>query len=155
MIFCVVAIGVKFREMAANFTTKMLGDAGEHYALSQFTFAGRAASKMPESWKGYDLAVETGSGLVRVSVKTRSESDGWDSSAWFRFDERLACKWLVFIFKPKDGPVRSWVIPFEIAREHGNKARYRKDPWNRYVYWTRLNGAGPLARYENNWELKS
>jgi len=57
-------------------TTKMLGDAGEHYAVGRFTFAGKPATKMPDGWYGYDLAVETGTGLVRVSVKTRSESKG-------------------------------------------------------------------------------
>jgi hypothetical protein len=72
-------------------TAKMLGDAGEHYAVSQFTFSGRPATKMPDGWKSYDLAVETGTGLVRVSVKTRSESQGWRTSKWFNFDDRRAC----------------------------------------------------------------
>jgi hypothetical protein len=58
-------------------TRKMLGDAGEHYALSRFTFSGKPAMKMPDGWRAYDLAVETGEGLARVSVKTRSESVGW------------------------------------------------------------------------------
>ena len=57
-------------------SSKLLGDAGEHYALSQFSFAEKYAAKMPDNWEAYDLAVETG-GLVRVSVKTRSESEGW------------------------------------------------------------------------------
>ena len=52
-------------------SSKLLGDAGEHYALSQFSFAGKYAAKMPDNWEAYDLAVQTG-GLVRVSVKTRS-----------------------------------------------------------------------------------
>ena len=65
-------------------STKLLGDAGENYALSQFSFAGNYAAKMPVNWEGYDLAVETGAGLVRVSVKTRSESIG---HAIRRFDD--------------------------------------------------------------------
>ena len=48
--------------------TKVLGDAGEHYALSQFAFTGLPGTKMPDNWEGYDLAVETGAGLARVSV---------------------------------------------------------------------------------------
>ena len=80
-------------------STKLLGDAGEHYALSQFSFAGNYAAKMPDNWEGYDLAVETGAGLVRVSVKTRSESVGWKSSRWFNWDDRKDCDWFVFIFK--------------------------------------------------------
>jgi len=138
----------------ATVTHKMLGDAGEHYALSQFTFAGKPASKMPEGWSGYDLAVESGQGLARVSVKTRSESLGWKAGSWFQFDERLECDWLVFVFKPKTGPVRSWVIPFSVACEHGNRPTpKRKDPHNRDVSWAKLN-RDPLARYENNWDLK-
>ena len=134
-------------------TSKMLGDAGEHYALSQFTFAGKPASMMPDGWRGYDLAVESGEGLVSVSVRTRSESQGWKTSSWFMFDDRLECDWLVFIFKPNVGPVRSWVIPFAVACEHGNRPTpKRKDPHNRDVSWAKLNRE-PLKRYENNWEL--
>lgn len=58
-------------------STKLLGDAGKHYALSRFSLTGIYAAKMPDHWEGYDLAVETGGGLVRVSVKTRIESVGW------------------------------------------------------------------------------
>ncbi len=135
-------------------TRKMLGDAGEHYALSQFTFAGRAGSKMPEGWSAYDLAIESGNGLVRVSVKTRSETESWKAGSWFVFDDRSICEWFVFIFKPKVGPVRSWVIPFDIVCENANKpGALRKDPHNRDVSWAKLNRA-PLNIYENNWELK-
>lgn len=137
----------------ANVTTKMLGDAGEHYALSQFTFAGKPASKMPDGWSGYDLAVETGHGLARVSVKTRSETEAWKAGSWFLFDERLECDWLVFIFKPRAGSVRSWIMPFSVAREHGNRPTLtRKDPHNRDVSWAKLNRE-PLLRFENNWGL--
>ena len=139
----------------ANVTSKMLGDAGEHYALSQFTFAGEPASKMPDGWPRYDLAVETGQGLARISVKTRSESKGWSTGSWFMFDDRMECDWLVFVFKPKVGPVRSWIIPFSVAKEYANKPTpTRKDPHNRDVSWAKLT-KDPLARYENNWDLES
>lgn len=60
---------------AKALTPKVLGDAAEHYALSQFAFAGLPGTKMPDNWKGYDLAVETdGHGLQRVSVKLRSKA---------------------------------------------------------------------------------
>jgi hypothetical protein len=140
----------------SNFSVipKMLGDAGEHYALSQFTFAGKPATKMPDGWSGYDLAVESGQGLIRVSVKTRSETDSWKAGSWFTFNEKMECDWLAFIFKAKTGIIRSWVIPFAVAREQGNKASpLRKEPHIRDVSWAKLNKA-PLARYENNWELK-
>ena len=135
-------------------TSKMLGDAGEHYALSQFTFAGKPASKMPDGWAGYDLAVESGQGLARVSVKTRSETASWKAGSWFIFDERLECDWLVFIFKTKTGPVRSWVVPFAVARDLGNKVSpTRKDPHQRDVSWAKLNRE-PLSKYQDNWEMK-
>lgn len=135
-------------------TRKMLGDAGEHYALSQFTFAGRAGSKMPEGWSAYDLAIESGYGLVRVSVKTRSETDSWKAGSWFVFDDRSKCEWLVFIFKPKVGSVRSWIIPFDVACKNANKpGALRKDKHNRDISFAKLKRA-PLNRYENNWELK-
>jgi hypothetical protein len=134
-------------------TAKMLGDAGEHYALSQFTFAGKPASKMPDGWTGYDLAVESGQGLVRVSVKTRSETERWKAGSWFNFDERLECDWLVFIFLPLQGAVRTWIMPFEVARKFGNSPRpERKDPHNRDVSFAKLNRE-PLSRYESNWTL--
>lgn len=137
-----------------NVTSKMLGDAGEHYALSRLTFAGKPASKMPDGWAGYDLAVETGQGLVRVSVKTRKETLNWKAGSWFIFDERLECDWLVFIFLPMNGAVRSWIVPFELARELGNKPQAaRKDPHNRDMSFAKLNRE-PLIRYEENWALK-
>ena len=139
--------------MQLEVKTKALGDAGEYFALSQFTFAGFPASKMPDCWPGYDLAVETGRGLIRVSVKTRRETANWKSAPWFLFDERIACDWIVFIFLPLEGPIRSWVMPFELARELGNKPLpSRKDPHNRDVSFAKLNRE-PLSFYEGNWEL--
>jgi hypothetical protein len=136
-------------------TAKMLGDAGEHCAVSQFTFSGRPATKMPDGWVSYDLVVETGTRLVRVSVKTRSESQGWRTSKWFIFDERRACEWMVFVFLPREGSVRAWVVPFGIAKSDANVPGVgRKDAHVRYVSWAKLT-KGALTRYENNWTLLS
>lgn len=136
-------------------TNKMLGDAGEHYAVSQFTFAGMPAIKMPDGWEGYDLAVETGTGLVRVSVKTRSETQGWKTSRWFNFDERRKCDWLVFVFQPKEGPVRAWVIPFDVSKRYANRpGPGRKNAHLRDVSWATLT-KGALATYEDNWTLRT
>jgi hypothetical protein len=133
--------------------SKLLGDAGEHYALSQFSFAGKYAAKMPDNWEAYDLAVETGSGLVRVSVKTRSESEGWKKSRWFNFDDRKECDWMVLVFKPRSGVIRSWVIPYAVAKLHANvPGQARKDAWFRDLSWSKLNKL-PLACYEGNWSL--
>ncbi len=133
-------------------SAKLLGDAGEHYALSQFSFAGKYAAKMPDNWEAYDLAVKTG-GLVRVSVKTRSESDGWKSSRWFSFDDRKDCDWIVLIFKPKTGVVRSWIVPYTLAKALANvPGPNRKDAWFRDLSWSKLNKT-PLSAFENNWSL--
>jgi hypothetical protein len=135
-------------------STKLLGDAGEHYALSQFSFAGKYAAKMPDNWEGYDLAVETGAGLIRVSVKTRSETAGWKASRWFNWDDRKACDWFVFIFKPLTGALRSWVIPAAVVEHHANKpGSNRKDPWFRDLSWKKLNQP-LLGCYEDNWVLQ-
>lgn len=134
-------------------STKLLGDAGEHFSLSQFSFAGKYAAKMPDNWEGYDLAVEDGSGLLRVSVKTRSESQGWKSSRWFNFDDRKECDWIVFIFKPNDGVVRSWIIPYAIAKAHANAPGLnRKNAWFREISWSKLT-TSRLADFEGNWSL--
>ncbi len=133
-------------------SSKLLGDAGEHYALSQFSFAGKYAAKMPDNWEAYDLAVETG-GLVRVSVKTRSESEGWKTSRWFSFDDRKTCDWMVLIFKPRVGVVRSWILPYDLAKAHSNvPGPNRKDAWLRDLSWSKLNRL-PLSAFENNWSL--
>lgn len=131
----------------------MLGDAGEHYVVSQITFAGMPATKMPDGWEAYDLVVETGAERVRVSVKTRSKSEGWKTSRWFIFDERRSCDWLALVFKPLEGPIRAWIVPFEIARTQGNiPTATRKDPHMRDLSWAKLNRE-PLKRYEDNWNL--
>ena len=139
--------------------SKVLGDAAEYYALSQIALAGRPGTKMPDNWKGYDLAVETGTekgqgtGLQRVSVKLRTESDGWKAASWFMFDDRRKCDWIVFIFKQKEEALRSWIIPFTVAKEYANvPGPERKDPWMRDISFEKLQKK-PLCDYENNWEL--
>jgi hypothetical protein len=109
---------------------------------------------MPDGWSGYDLAVETGEGLARVSVKTRSETLGWKAGSWFLFDDRLECDWLVFVFKPLAGPVRSWVIPFPLLVSMAiGLLQCGRIPITETCPGAKLNRE-PLARYENNWELK-
>lgn len=131
----------------------MIGDAGEHYALSHFTFRGKPATKMPDGWTGYDLAVESGKGLQRISVKTRRETVNWKAASWFVFDERLDCDWLVFIFLTSTGAVRAWVLPFSVATAFANKPRpTRKAPHLRDISFAKLTRE-PLSRYEDNWHL--
>jgi hypothetical protein len=138
-----------------NRTSKMLGDAGEHYAVSRFTFAGRPATKMPDGWEGYDLAVESGMGLVRVSVKTRSETVGWKKSPWFAFDDRKSCDWIVFVFLGQDGAIRSWVLPYSVAKATANvPGPTRIDPHLRDLSLAKLMKS-PLDVYEDNWTMQA
>ena len=136
-------------------STKLLGNAGEHYALSQFSFAGNYAAKMPENLEGYDLAVETGVGLIRVSVKTLSESVGGRPCRWFNWDDRKDCDWFVFIFKAANGQLRSWVIPANLVGEHSNKPGTKRiDPWSRDLSRRKLTQP-ILAAYEDNWSMNT
>lgn len=140
--------------MATVIHTKILGDAGEHYALSRFSFAGKYAAKMPDNWEGYDLAVETGLGLVRVSVKTRSETKGWIASKWFSWDDRKPGDWFVFVFKPANSPIRAWIVPRDVLEMRSNRpSEDRKKPWMREISWSRLN-AIDLLQFEDNWSLR-
>lgn len=140
--------------MTTGIHTKILGDAGEHYALSRFSFAGKYAAKMPDNWEGYDLAVETGLGLVRVSVKTRSETKGWKASKWFIWDDRKDGDWFVFVFKPESSPIRAWVVPRDVLEENSNRpGESRLEPWMREISWRRLTGTA-LCKFEDNWSLR-
>ena len=97
-------------QITVKYLPKCWADAGEHYALSQFTLAGFPASKMPENWEGYDLAVESGKGLLRVSAQTK-EWPQMEKGNWFVFDDRKHCDWIVFIFVDLDNSIRAWVVP--------------------------------------------
>ncbi len=69
------------------------------------------------------------------------------------FDDRKECDWIVFIFKQKDGGLRSWIIPFAVATANANTpGPKRKDPWTRDISFQKL-ATKPLCDYENNWEL--
>lgn len=141
--------------MTGTTNTKVFGDAAEHYALSQFSFAGRYAAKMPDNWKAYDLVVEEDVGRpARVSVKLRTESRGWPSSRWFLFDGDVSrdCDWLVLIFKPNSGPLESWVTPFSIALREAAKPGKDAKPRQLDLKWSQLQRS-PLVDYKNNWSL--
>jgi len=73
--------------MSHEILKKMLGDAGEHYAVSQFGFHGLRAHKMPDGWPGYDVAVDANGQVLKVSVKTRSETPSFGPGS-FSFPNR-------------------------------------------------------------------
>jgi hypothetical protein len=129
-------------------TTKMLGDAGEHYAIAKFGFLGIPGAKMPDNWPGYDFVLEIETGLLRVSVKTRSETSKFSRSSWFSVDATSKIDWSVFIINFKSGDIRAWVIPHDKCLEHATP----KDKSVRHISWRQLESPD-LVQYRENWAL--
>ena len=136
-------------------TTKQLGDAGEYYALSQFCFAGKAVVKMPDNWPVYDLIITDSDDLLKISVKTRSETVCWKSNSVFTFNGQGECDYLVLILKTKKQSIRSWVIPFEFAKKHAHFPNNRRThPHDRDIRRSKLEGTdAPFTIFEDNWTL--
>lgn len=133
---------------------KILGDSGEHYALSMFGFSGLQCSKLPDNWKHYDLIVQRDNKIERISVKTRSESKSFSRNSWFKFDATGEYEWVVFIIKFDSGDLKSWVIPISFALKEASKPT--GDPKNsndRRLSWNKLESA-KFMRYLNNWALQ-
>jgi hypothetical protein len=147
------AVSQTRREMLLSSDQKVLGDAGEHYTLSMLSFAGKCAAKMPDNWKGYDLAVEDDGGLVRVSVKTRSQTERWTPLSHYRFDMNDEVEWFVFILKQKVGAVRAWVVPRNVAIANAKPTKEEaKAPSLRRIPFKQLTEL-PLSEFEDNWTL--
>jgi len=133
---------------------KILGDSGEHYALSMLGFAGLLCSKLPDNWKYYDLIVQRSNVLERISVKTRSESASFGKSSWFLFETTGKYEWVIFIVKFRSGEIRSWCIPLDVAIKHSTaRDAESKNPNQRTISWGKLEEA-PLNRYLDNWLLE-
>ena len=133
--------------MSHEILKKMLGDAGEHYAVSQFGFHGLRAHKMPDGWPGHDVAVDANGQVLKVSVKTRSETPSFGPGSWFLVPESKEVEWSVFVFVSKEGIIRSWCVPSSVVQAAGR-------PYNGA---SRVSYASlwkpPLSSYEGNWSL--
>jgi hypothetical protein len=133
---------------------KILGDSGEHYALSMFGFYGLPCSKLPDNWKYYDLIVQKDNRIIRVSVKTRSETASFSKNSWFVFDATGQYEWVVFIIKFAGVSIRAWVIPVEVAIKHASIPKNGSaSPDARRLSWGKLEHPD-LLQYSENWELK-
>ncbi|QOW24500.1 hypothetical protein [Lysobacter sp. H23M47] len=132
--------------------SKVTGDAGEWYTLSQFAFAGVAAAKMPDNWKEYDLILDFEGRLSRVSVKTRRRTEKWSSAPWFNFDDRQNnVDIIVFVLKA-DTSLESWVVPFELALEHARlPSPTARDRWSRDMHLATLQSE--LSCFKDRWDL--
>lgn len=132
---------------------KLLGDSGEHYAMSMLGFNGILCSKLPDNWRHYDLIVQRDNLLERVSVKTRSESPSFGHGSWFRFESTGEYEWVIFVLKFHSGEIRSWIIPLEIAVKNSSatsKSLERSE--RRTISWGKLEQPS-LSKYLNNWKL--
>jgi hypothetical protein len=129
-------------------TRKMLGDAGEHYALAKFGFLGIPCAKMPDNWPEYDFVLEVEGVLLKVAVKTRSETRSFSKSSWFGVDADAIIDWLVFIVAFNSGEIRSWVVPQDKCLEYATP----KDKSTRHISWQQLENP-ELLIYRENWSL--
>jgi hypothetical protein len=132
---------------------KILGDAGEYYALSMFGFAGFPSSKLPDNWKYYDLIVQKDNKIERISVKSRSETESFSKNSWFIFESTGQYEWVVFIIKFKNGQLRSWVMPVSEALKHASiPSEDSAKPNDRRLSWGKLENS-ELIKYLDNWLL--
>lgn len=135
-------------------TSKMIGDAGEHYLVSQLMFHGIPAYKMPDNWPNYDIrAVRKNGDDVSISVKTRT----WQkrlSSPWFEFNVDDEFDYIACIIAMLDQPHRIWIIPKgaldKYARKNKEGSKHSKVRW---VTFNDLNNKMDLSKYENNYVL--
>jgi hypothetical protein len=142
------SINQKAEKQRTNINKKMLGDAGEHYAITKFAFSGIPGAKMPENWPEYDFVLEDGTRLLKVAVKTRSETFKFSRSSWFIVNANSKIDWSVFIINFRSGEIRSWIIPQDRCLEHATP----KDKSIRHISWHQLE-LPELAQYRENWKL--
>ena len=92
-------------------TRKMLGDAGENFALGMLTFHGFPCVKMPDCWPQYDLIVEKNNVLQKISVKTRSKTRSFSESSWFGIDSNATFEWLICVLMVDENTIQAWIVP--------------------------------------------
>jgi len=137
----------------STFTTKHLGDAGEYFALSQFSFEGLPSAKMPDNWPEYDLAIGTKEKLKTVSVKTRLTSNGSFNTEHCKFNAKDNFDFIACIFVISREDIRSWIIPGSIAKNKEFAPKSKNQDYRRLSFKQLENEPG-LKIYEDNWTLK-
>lgn len=133
-------------------TRKILGDAGEHYAIANFSFNGASCSKMPDNWPSYDIFLQKAEEKFCISVKTRSETTSFGLNSHFKFDSVKYYEWLVCIVKYRSGIIDAWVLPINVATKYSNLSESLEN--NSYSYrlpFRRLKNE--LSRFKENWAL--
>lgn len=135
-------------------TKKILGDAGEHYAIAKFSFAGAFCSKMPDNWPAYDIFLQKDDAKFCVSVKTRSETASFSQSSYFKFDAIDQSQWFVCIAKYVDGQIDAWVIPTSVVKKKFKRLESVSKGKPVVEYKTTVSQLrSDLMRFKENWAL--
>ena len=137
----------------STFTKKHLGDAGEYYALSQFSFSGLPSTKMPDNWPEYDLIVDVNGAPKKISVKTRSNNKGKFTTEHCKFSADDNFDFIACIFIVSREEIRCWIIPEGIANKHGDRNN-KNNPSYRHISYKQLTEEEELKKYEKNWSLE-
>ncbi|MGV1016789.1 MAG: hypothetical protein ACOYBW_05355 [Fluviibacter phosphoraccumulans] len=134
-------------------TKKILGDAGEHYAIAKFSFAGAFCSKMPDNWPAYDIFLQKGDSKFCVSVKTRSETASFGPNSYFKFDAIDQSQWFVCITYVA-GQIDSWIIPTSVAKKKFKRLENVSRGKPVVEYKTTVSQLrSELMRFKENWAL--
>ena len=135
--------------------SRMIREAGQHFAISQFNFSGKCAAKMANNWDAFDLVVETGTALARVCVVTKLEPNAFGAKIWFGWDDRKPNDWFVFILRTIKGESWSWVIPRHLVEQYSNHRSATADSrLHREIFLKKLKEP-VLASYADNWALNT
>lgn len=134
----------------AQVTKKQFGDAGEHRVMSDLTFNGIPAVKMPDNWPGFDImAVPSNRAPLKISVKARHQATAKGN---IKMRTGGDWDWMAIILMPMGGGApRSWYIPREIVMANSTPLSQINDLPSRRITYQQL--FGPLAIYEDNFVL--
>lgn len=134
-------------------TRKMLGDAGEHFALAMLTFHGLRCVKMPDNWPEHDLIVERKNVLEKVSVKTRSkQSSSYSESSWFGINRNTTADWLICVLMGNEKTIEAWVIPMSIALRAAEE-NIKNNEQEKLHISVRTLRTEKFKKYEANWYM--
>jgi hypothetical protein len=96
-------------------TSKQFGDAAEFLVLSELTFAGIPAAKMPDNWPGYDLIAQPANiPPQRINVKACRWSEAPGRFIIYKKSDDF--EWIAFVLNecPGEVPRRVFIIPREV-----------------------------------------
>jgi hypothetical protein len=139
--------------MAGSLTRKQFGDAGEFYVLSELSFAGIPAQKMPDNWPGYDLIAQpVGCLPQRINVKTVTWSENPGRFIIYKKSDDFEWFAVVLVDCPEHKR-RVFLIPRSALDAKAMHGRETSKVYDESAVLCRRVPA-QFAEYENNFELK-